>query len=174
MLMQHYLTKRRSTLWRLSWTHGVSLHLWIMSHRRDSLIWRLFSMRKSDKKHSPKKMKVKLSIAHSSTSISLKKELSISCSSDKLSINSDVSSQIKKFKLFSINSIAIALEKCKSLANFILKCFHKFEFLFFSWSFFLFFFKLSCYDEFCGIFASMGGGGNPNVDPVFRTTREVP
>lgn len=31
-----------------------------------------------------------------------------------------------------------------------------------------------CYDEFCGIFASMGGGGNPNVNPVFRTTREVP
>lgn len=32
----------------------------------------------------------------------------------------------------------------------------------------------SCYDEFCGNFARMGSGNNPNVNPVFQLSREVP
>ena len=34
--------------------------------------------------------------------------------------------------------------------------------------------SLSCYDEFCGVFAAMGSGNNPNVNSVFALVREVP
>lgn len=30
------------------------------------------------------------------------------------------------------------------------------------------------YDEFCNLFALMGSGNNPNVNPVFKLRREVP
>ncbi|KAL4478841.1 hypothetical protein ABPG72_009667 [Tetrahymena utriculariae] len=31
-----------------------------------------------------------------------------------------------------------------------------------------------CYDEFCGNFARLGSGNNPNFNPVFKLAREVP
>jgi len=30
------------------------------------------------------------------------------------------------------------------------------------------------YDEFCNLFATMGSGNNPNVNPVFKLRREIP
>ena len=30
------------------------------------------------------------------------------------------------------------------------------------------------YDEFCNLFAKMGSGDNPNVNPVFKLRREIP
>jgi Ca2+-binding EF-hand superfamily protein len=33
---------------------------------------------------------------------------------------------------------------------------------------------LLAYDEFCNVFATMGSGNNPNVNPVFKLMRSVP